>query len=314
MRARQRGVALITAIMIVALAAIAAAAMLSSSNLAVHRTQNLQESEIAWWYVDGVESWVKTILLRDSEMNKSDSLRDIWAKPVDFLPVDEGGLRGGVTDLQGRFNLNNLAAFDPESYQQQLAVFTRLYQLATEGDEYQARGIADAIRDYVDSDSQPTGSDGAEDADYLGLTPARRVPNSLMVSVTELLAVKGMTPVLFGKLAPYLCALPKVGTTINVNTASPLLMRALTPSPGPELDQFLEDRVTKPAENVSELFNSRKVFGADAVQTSLLGTTSQFFELQAEAYIGSGRVALYSFYYRPSSGTPLVYGRSTFTE
>src|SRR3546814_13490993 len=89
------------------LAAIAAAAILSSANLAIHRTQNLQESELAWWYVDGVESWVKTILLRDAEINKYDSLGDIWAMPVDFLPVDEGGLRGGVTDLQGRYNLNN---------------------------------------------------------------------------------------------------------------------------------------------------------------------------------------------------------------
>src|SRR3546814_6983830 len=91
-------------------------------------------------------------------------------------------------------------------------------------------------------------------------------------------------------------------------------MHALTPNPGPELDQFLEERLKKPAENISELFNSRKVFGADAASTSLMGTSSEFFELRAEAYIGSGRVELYSFYYRPGSKTPLVYGRSTFTE
>src|SRR3546814_12728076 len=86
--------------------------------------------------------------------------------PVDFLPVDEGGLRGGVTDLQGRYNLNNLAVTDPPAYEQQLTVFIRLFQLTTEGDEYQARGIANAIRDYIDSNSEPTGSGGAEDADY----------------------------------------------------------------------------------------------------------------------------------------------------
>src|SRR3546814_10237267 len=83
MKLAQHGIALITAIFIVALAAIAAAAILSSANLAIHRTQNLQESELAWWYVDGVESWVKTILLRDAEINKYDSLGDIWAMPVD---------------------------------------------------------------------------------------------------------------------------------------------------------------------------------------------------------------------------------------
>src|SRR3546814_15198014 len=73
-----------------------------------------------------------------------------------------------------------------------------------------------------------------------------------MASVTGLLAVKGMTSALYGKLAPYLCALPKVGTTINVNTASPLLLHALTPNPGPELDQFLEERLKKQAERSEE--------------------------------------------------------------
>src|SRR3546814_19886520 len=103
MKRAQHGIALITAIFIVALAAIAAAAILSSANLAIHRTQNLQESELAWWYVDGVESWVKTILLRDAEHNKYDSMGDIWAMPVAFLPVAEGGLRGGVTGLPGGY-------------------------------------------------------------------------------------------------------------------------------------------------------------------------------------------------------------------
>src|SRR3546814_4780594 len=91
-------------------------------------------------------------------------------------------------------------------------------------------------------------------------------------------------------------------------------MHALTPNPGPELDQFLEERLKKPAENISELFNSRKVFGVDAVSTSLMGTSSEFFEMWAEAYIGLGRVERSSCYYRPGSKTPLVYGRSTLTQ
>ncbi len=45
----------------------------------------------------------------DGRESKTDNLGEIWAKPVDYIPVDEGGLRGNVTDLQGRFNLNNLA-------------------------------------------------------------------------------------------------------------------------------------------------------------------------------------------------------------
>lgn len=312
MKRRQRGIALVTAVLVVTLAAITATAVLTSASLAIHRTQNLQESELGWWYVDGVESWVRTILQRDAEMNRYDSLRDIWAMPVDFLPVDEGGLRGAIVDLQGRYNLNNLGVADPQAYQQQLTVFTRLFELATGGDEYQARGIAAAIRDYVDADSEPSGTEGGEDADYLGLDPPRRVPNRPMASVSELLAVRGMTPQVYAKLAPHICALPSA-TTVNVNTATPLLLQAMTPQPGPELERFIAERAQNPVQSTSELFNERKVYDARAAH-DLLGTSSSYFELQAEAYIGSGRLALYSFFYRPGSGTPVVYGRSTFTE
>jgi type II secretory pathway component PulK len=86
---RQRGIALVTAILVMALAVIAATAIMTSSNIAVHRAANLQDSERAWWYADGVEGWVKSVLERDLEDNQIDSLKDIWAKPVDYLPVDQ---------------------------------------------------------------------------------------------------------------------------------------------------------------------------------------------------------------------------------
>ena len=69
---RQSGVALITAVLIVALASIAAAAMLSSANLAVHRASTLSDTERAWWYADGIEQWVKSILSLDLQNSKID--------------------------------------------------------------------------------------------------------------------------------------------------------------------------------------------------------------------------------------------------
>src|SRR5690606_16912252 len=62
---RQTGIALITAVLVVALAAMASTAILVSAHIAIRRTANLQESELAWWYASGVESWVKSLLERD---------------------------------------------------------------------------------------------------------------------------------------------------------------------------------------------------------------------------------------------------------
>ncbi len=312
-RRSESGIALVTAILVVALAAIASAAILSSANIAIRRTTNFQESEVAWWYASGVESWVKSILERDAEDNRLDALNDSWAKPVDYLPVDEGYVRGLVVDLQGRFNLNNLATPRRENYERQLTVFVRLLVNADIADELQARAIASAIRDWCDSDIEPTGFDGAEDSDYLGIDPPYRVPNRMMASVSELLAVKGITRETYRKLAPLLAALPRFDVPINVNTAPEAVLAALATQPRAELAAFVRERTDQPAESVDELFNARAAFTAEDADPSLMSVDSSFFMLQSEVYIGSGVVRLYSFYFRPRSGAPAVYGRSTDT-
>ncbi|HEY0916240.1 MAG TPA: type II secretion system minor pseudopilin GspK [Solimonas sp.] len=313
---RQRGVALITAILVVFLATVAATAILTSANIAVHRTANLQDSERAWWYADGIESWLLTILERDIQDNQHDGLEDIWAKPVDYLPIDEGAARGQMVDLQGRYNLNNLAVPDKVAFEQQQQVFLRLLRLL-EVDSFQAQGLASAIRDWVDADSNPTGFDGGEDTEYLGFNPPYRVPNRLMESPTELLAVKGMTREIYAKLRPYITALPQIGTPINVNTAPEPVLLALVKEPGPLQQKFMEERIKKPAKNVSDLTAAADApFGAGTIPAvTMVDVKSSYFMLRAEIFVGSGRLALYSFYYRPSQGAaPYVYARSIDTE
>ncbi len=313
MKRRQTGIALITAILVVALASIAAAAILTSSNIAIHRTATLQDTEKAWWYASGVETWVKSILERDLDLNQTDSLKDIWAQPVDYLPTDEGFLRGAVTDLNGRYNLNNLGVQNPQAYQKQVEIWVRLLANLEMTDAFRARGLASAIRDWIDADNEPTGFDGAEDSEYLGVNPPYRVANRPMTSISELLAIKGMDRELYVRLREVVSAVPQSGVPINVNTAPPAVLRALAVRPGPELELFERERIEKPAESVEELGN-RGVFGAQDAERSMMSVKSNFFMVRAEAFVGSGRIALYSFLYRPDQGKPAVYGRSINTE
>ncbi|MDD3762508.1 MAG: type II secretion system minor pseudopilin GspK [Nevskiales bacterium] len=313
MRTRQRGIALITAVLVVALATIAATAILVSANIAIRRTGNLQESELAWWYGDGVESWVKSILERDLDDNQTDSLKDAWAQPVDYLPVDEGAISGRVIDLQGLYNLNNLGTPDPDEFQLQLKVFARLLSVIGVGDEFQAQGLASAIRDWIDADNEPTGFDGAEDTEYMGIEIPYRVPNQYMASVSELLAVKGVTREIYDKLRPFVCAVPQTGVAVNVNTAPEPVLQALAAESRPELDQFIAERAQTPAESVQALYD-KGVFVAQDPGAGMLGVSSAFFMSQVTLSIGSSRLTLYSFYFRPAGGIPAVYGRSTGTE
>ncbi len=312
-RRQQSGIALITAILVVAIAAIASAAILGSANIAIRRTANLQESELGWWYAIGVEGWIKTVLDRDQDLNKFDSLRDAWAMPVDFLPIDEGYIRGGVVDLQGRFNLNNLATQDPNDYAQQVQIFVRILRYAEVAEEYQATAIAAAIRDWIDADQEPFGADGIEDSEYLRGDIPYRTANRLMAGVSELLAVRGVDKKAYARVSGMFCALPQVGTPINVNTAPPAVLMAMASGGGPELELFLRERIEKPIEQKGQIA-TRLGPAFNEVPQGMLTVNSNFFMLRAEVFIGSGRTALYSFFFRPAQGNTAVYGRSTDVE
>lgn len=306
----QGGIALITAVLVVALAVIAATAVLTSGHLAIQRATTLQDSEKAWWYAAGVEDWVRSGLQRDAEETRIDSLDELWAQPVDFLPIEQGFLSGRVLDQQGLFNLNNLGVRDPETFRQYVLQFERLLAALPDVDPFIAKPLAQAIRDWVDTDQEPEVPDGSEDTDYLILDPPYRAANRPMQSVTELLAVKGMSKELYVRLRDYVTVLPQVPSPININTAPDTVMRALVENPNAEFEAFLRERLEKPAETIPD-----KLFvGQNDAKNNMLSVFSEFFSLEAEATVGNGRVALYSLIYRPRSGAPLVLSRSTDTD
>ncbi|MDR3415840.1 MAG: type II secretion system minor pseudopilin GspK [Nevskia sp.] len=315
---RQAGIALVTAIFVVALASIAAVAMFEASNIAVHRTANLVQSEAEWWYADGIESWVKGVLIEDAKINKNTvGLNGLWAKPVDFLPIDGGAIRGHIEDLQGRFNLNNLGPKptpqnNPNGGQQQqqhdiyMEQFERLLDNLPNFDASKYRGVGYAIRDWIDADDERSGTDGAEDSDYLGEDPPYRAANQFMISTSELLQVRGVTKELYAALAPYVTALPG-NTEININTASePVLLSLSRDWDKSSLQKLLAARKLTP------LTETATALPADVL--AKVSVTSQYFGLHAEVFIGSGRLALYSVMVRQGGGVPYVLTHSTNSE
>ncbi len=318
MLTRQRGVALITAVLVIALAAIVAAAMLSSTNLSIHRASTLSDTERAWWYADGIETWVKSILMLDQQNSKIDSLGEAWAKPVDYLPVDEGNLRGGITDLQGRFNLNNLGAGANEqdpAFQKYKTQFERLIQNIDALKQVPTDGLAEAIHDWIDTDDQPMGFGGAEDSEYTALQPPYRAANRKMTSVSELLAIKGVTKEIYLGLRDYVCVLPEPSTKVNINTAPLPVLMSLGASGNSSLAQFAQDRIDKPIDDGGETAFWNDHFAA-AQPTDIgpggITTHTEYFLLHGEAFIGSSHLALYSVVHRPkqNGALPAVISRS----
>lgn len=311
-RHRQQGVALITAIMVVALATIAATALLAHSHAALRRSSNLFESEAAWWYAEGLESWGRTILKRDAADSQTDHLGEAWAVGVPALPVDQGLLTGEIIDLHGRFNINHLAI---QQRQPHIEQFKRLIDCLGI-DPFTGEQLINAIADWVDADDQQSFPGGAEELDYLGLESPYRIPNRPVLTVSELAAVRGMTREIYQTLRPHIAALPVDSgpVPINPNTATEpvLCSMALGGKPGPGLQPFIADRITNPLPDAQNAV-TRNLFGA-GFDPATITVNGEYFLLQAQAFIGTGRVALYSVVRRRSGTSPVTLSRRVDTD
>lgn len=222
-RKRQSGVALLTAILIVAVATVIATNLLWLGSLDLRRTSSSLALDQELQYVMGAEAWVGDILQQDLEdSSESDHLGEAWATQIEPLPIDGGFIYGTVVDLQGLFNLNNLVAPDGQADPIMLAQFERLLQLL-EVDPM----IAGAVVDWIDPNLETTFPGGGEDDLYAGMDPQYRAANGMITTPSELMSISGFDAEIYARLAPYVTALP-TGTTLNVNTAPQLILASLS--------------------------------------------------------------------------------------
>lgn len=301
---RQRGVALLTAMLILAVVAVAGATMLTRMNFAVHRSGNIWLAQQAWWYAVGVEQWLATILERDAKQTKIDTLDDAWARDVGLLPIEGGAISGGVVDLQGRFNLNDLAAATNEQARKQ---FQRLLRLVSDIGPLKARTLTQSIHDWLDSNIRPTRPYGAEDVFYLGLTPPYRTANQLMASPSELRAVRGMTAELYHVLAPYITALPEP-TAINVNTAPPVILASLSEAISIEAAKALvEKRQEEPWQSATEFLQEPELAGlGNTLRAENITVSSHYFGAHGTVSIGRVQLGFHSVLVRSENGETYV--------
>jgi general secretion pathway protein K len=212
MSARQRGVALIVALLVVALATVLIAGLLDRGELAHARTRNSLREAQAQAYALGLEAYAAKVLTQDQAQG-FDSADSAWAVPLPPTPVPAGEISAVMNDLDGRFNLNNLDPSQPAIWYDQ---FRRLL-IALKLDPR----LADNVKEWMNT---PTASSADSDAFYLGQAVPYRTAQRPFLHVSELRLVKGIDGDTYAKLAPHVTALPP-GTKINVNTASvPVLM------------------------------------------------------------------------------------------
>lgn len=271
---RQRGVALIVAVLVVALAAVLIAAMLDRGEAALARTRNLQRAEQGWELMRGMEAWAGVVLQRDQDDRPGvDSREDIWAQ--ELPPIDLPGVRilGRLRELNGCFNLNDLHR-DGADDTLAIARFGRLLR-ALKLDPL----ISDQVLDWIDADSMPR-AHGVEDSGLLVARPATRAANQPFAHVSELRLLPAVTPKVYAVLEPEVCALPS-GSGTNLNFVSPAFWMSLSEAITPSMAERLWRDGRASYDTLEAVAQELTQLGLAQVPLVGLGVASNWFVLDA---------------------------------
>jgi general secretion pathway protein K len=273
MKIRQKGVAVVLAMGVVALAAIAAAAMLASQSTWSRHTELRAEHVQAQALVAAGVDYTRALLSEDRRVSSVDHLGEPWALRVPPVPVDNGELSGRIEDQQGAFNVNNLhrnGAVSPTH----VAQFRRLLEIV---------GLPDALADAVLALNRP------------------------LIDVAELALVPGFDAAARARLRPFVTALPRF-SSVNVNTATPEVLAALVRDLELEDARALaEERNRAYFRNLSEFL--MKLPPGAVVDGNDITTASQYFIASVRVTIGEAQARGTALLARESNAWPTVVWR-----
>jgi general secretion pathway protein K len=275
-KTRQRGAALLMAMLTVTLVASLAATALWQQWRAVEIETAERARVQAAWILSGALDWSRLILREDKR--DADYLSEPWsvalqeARLSSFLAADKNSsasesaedqldvfLSGHIEDMQSRLNVNNLVEGNKVSVTG-LAAFTRLFEvLGLPQSELSA--LAENFRN---------GSDRTAENASAALAP-------LLPQRIEQLAWLGLSPASIERLRPYVCLLPE-RAPVNINTASAEVIYASAPGLRmAQAQRLVDERARSPFRNLDEAKRLIPDIPAALINHSV---TTRFFEVR----------------------------------
>jgi general secretion pathway protein K len=319
---RQDGVALIIALILVALAAILATKLTFDGYMERQRTVGILAGEQAMQFAMGAEALAADVLTQQASATGAVTLADAWAQPVPPMPITPqsdpegepiGTLQGSLEDMQGRFNLNNLGHFvagtngtqsipDPAP----LLQFQRL--LVAVGLEPKWAQMA---QDWISANNTSSGLQAATgDSVYTQQSPPYRTGQYPMTSPSELMNLPGFGYDRYRKIAPYVTVLPNAATTINICTASAVVLESLADNLNGELGNAEALATGRKSGCFPDMKTFSNIVGAKTMATlaATVNTTSSYYRLTTRIRLGTSEFTLYSLLQKTGGNkiTPLL--------
>ena len=321
----QRGMALLMTILIISLIMVVTLRFNMTMRASLSGASNLQDNVTLDFMARSVFNATRAILSVDAEDNGYDTLHEDWANLSAaamyfsyFFSRGQGGL--SVKDHSGRIQVNSLLEKHEDAWQAD-EVQKKIWLNLLSSEEYElteeeAENIIEAIIDWIDEDDDIFGFGGAESSYYQSLENPYSPRNGPMEFVEELLLIKGITSELFygteevAGLADLVTPWGRDGK-ININTAGPLLLMAL--SDQIDLDmvdgmmnyrEFAESDLSDPG-----WYKNAPGFPGDVtIPPELITTASSFFEISTDVVLEDMSRKVRGMIARgPGSRTELVY-------
>ncbi|MDW6002640.1 type II secretion system minor pseudopilin GspK [Vibrio mangrovi] len=304
---KQRGVALIIVLLLLAMMVSIAATMSERLFTQYHRSGNQLRYQQAYWYSLGVEALAKSAIEQSYEDDdEAVNLSQPWAVKDKEYPLDFGTVEGSIRDMQSCLNVNVLSGIEwnPADTGTPYLIQTLQHLIeSVESDSYQAEIAANSIWEFIDTNRSINTTSGVEDNFYESMSPAYDAPDSLLADVDELRAVQGVSGKIMMKSIPYLCALPTKEWRLNVNTLSVEQANILAAMFYPYLSssaaaQLIENRPYSGWSSLDDFLEQGELSGVDetvkSYATGYLGVDSHYFELDAQVMVDDARVRVRS--------------------
>lgn len=291
--ALQRGVAVITVLLALAIAVLVSSEVISRVFTGMKRSQIQFSTQQAWQYALGGEAWARQQLAADFEKDKQrkvDHLFEDWATPAQTLPVDGGFIEIEIADAQARFNLNNLVDDKGQVITEQVVMLKRLLSFVGARASY-----ADLAAQWASYADDTGGLYGTDEFPY-------HAADTQFGSVSEMRLLRDIELKEYRRMAPFLAALPEP-VKVNINTAPEEVLAALLPGNVEQTQDRLRAFLQK-RESIPEGFTSGDAFitamgiQTDELQAEDLAASSEYFEVRVRTEYNGRRAYLVSLLYR----------------
>lgn len=301
-RPSQRGMAVVAALVVVMVATVLVTGLLQRQATDVRALENdMARAQARLLMTAGVD-WARLIL-------RSDGLRapithrhgQMWATPIEDTRIALDGSRtavlsGRIEDEQGKFNLRNLAkngALDDD----EMAALRRLLRLLDLPERLAlAIGARIAAAQFDPGTDTRAGGPGRH-----ARLPAAPMPTRL----DDLGLQETLGPALIDALRPYVTMLPEP-TRVNVNTATPEVLAAITGLPLPVMRGVAAQRDAGITFNDQAGFTNRLQGLGDTSSTYQVVVNSNWFLVKGAVTLERAVVGTEALLQRGAAPSPQI--------